>query len=244
MSTRRDVTAMTHHAEFEPQAILSGEESALRPKKNGVHLGRGGDANPLIYNMVNDYLDVKKAVKKAHNTSGDDPEAHAAREAFMDSYLEQRRTHIVDYVDFAIETDAHTEDEKLMRRASDIGSRYADLYVSREIVRARLNRAKAMASSVLRQVMTGKLLTEHPGHITIEPGAELESDATIAFVDVVKNGFKLSAKALRKLKDAPAIHSAEISLPVTQIPDDDRALLDDPVHREEVTETIHHIKPW
>lgn len=221
---------MTYRTEFEPQATLSGEDSALRPT-------RGGDAQPLIHHMLDDYLEVEKIFKKV------DDKAEPARAETLGAYLHERRTSIVDYAELSIEEGALPTDPRLEKKAEGVPLQYAELYVSRELRRTRFDRAKTLAANVLKQMMSGKLLTEHPGHITIEPGAELESDATIAFIDVVKGGFKMSAKALRQIKEAPLIHSEEITLPVTAVLKDDRYLLDDPRYRDDMTQTIHTVKP-
>ena len=79
-----------------------------------------------------------------------------------------------------------------------------------------------------------------PTHVSAEV-ATADEETNISFFEQVKH---LGAKALRAI----TLHSGEISLsndtPTKPLAIHDAQLLRDPVHRQEVTETIQHVKPW
>ncbi len=97
-------------------------------------------------------------------------------------------------------------------------------------------------------------LAGHPAHISFE-STEEDPESTNKFVEVLSSALDLGAAAIHAVRSRPPVFSRPVEIisaqeriheaVFAQLPSDDRALLNDPVHAAEVTQAINlrTIKP-
>lgn len=220
---------IAHQSESEI-TFNSGDTIASRlAETNQPYHENPGSAEPLIHNMLDDYL----TVSKVRDTLDD-------RREQVDAYLQKRRETIIKYVEDSIEENALDIDDALVGTETMSNAAYAELYFDQVLSELQGDRVKLERAEQAPQA-------ENPGHITISEQTEDDLAANSAYIDViVGGGLELSKKAMKKIgKLAMAISGAILLPPLKEEFHDDLHLLDDPEHAAEVTQVIdlRTIKP-